>query len=88
MVDQSILSLERLVTDGAVDVIRNAAKFLLFLRAFLRGLMDPLCFFHLQRSLQPLLPFLLPPVMQQSHMTTIDGPSQKPLLSFEASWSG
>ena len=70
MVDKRVLALEGLVTEGAIQLIRNADRLLLFVRAFLTCLVDPFCFFHLQSSLQPLLSLLLTPAATNSFNLT------------------
>lgn len=61
MIDKSILALERLITQWAVQLVRNAGRLLLFFRAILGCLVDPVSFLYLQSPLQPFLPLLFSP---------------------------
>lgn len=61
MVDKGVLAFERLVTERAVELVRDAGRLLLFFRAFLGSLVDPVRLLYLQSALQLFLPLLLPP---------------------------
>ena len=72
MVDKGFLTLEGLVANRAVEVIKRDGLFLLFLPFILLTILqDPVSLLNLQSPLQPMLSLLLPPAIHTRTLVTL-----------------